>query len=56
MLLYILSQDALEVQEILQIIIDDKIYEFKALPMGLTCSPRIFTRLTKFLCKQGIQV
>ena len=41
-------------------IIDGKIYEFNMLPMGLSCSPRIFTRLTKFLAqffqKQDIKV
>ena len=33
----------------LRFILDGKIYEFKALPMGLCSSPRIFTRLTKFV-------
>jgi hypothetical protein len=33
----------------LRFIIDGIVYEFKALPMGYTASPRIFTRLTKFL-------
>ena len=31
----------------LRFIIDKEVYEFKALPMGLTCSPRIFMGLTK---------
>ena len=60
MLLYILSQDVSEVQGMLQIIIDDKIYEFKARSMGLTCRPIILTHLMKFLSqffqKQGVQV
>ena len=33
----------------LRFILEGKIYEFKALPMGLCSSPRIFTRLTKFV-------
>ena len=33
----------------LRFIIDGIIYEFRALPMGYTSSPRVFTRLTKFL-------
>ena len=41
-------------------IFDDQIMEYTALPMGLTDSPRIFTRVTKFiqsfLRKQGILV
>ena len=40
-------------------IFDGKIMEYTALPMGLTDSPRIFTRVTKFvqsfLRKQGIE-
>ena len=31
--------------------IDNKIYQFTSLPMGLTSSPRIFTKLTLFLTK-----
>ena len=41
-------------------ILDGVIYEYLALPMGLTCSLRIFTRITKFfmarLRRQGLIV
>ena len=39
---------------------EGRIYEYTALPMGLTCSPRIFTKLTKVVflrCRaQGIVI
>ena len=31
-------------------IFEGVVYEYVALPMGLHCSPRIFTRVTKFFC------
>ena len=43
-------------REQFRFIIEDKVFEFKALPMGLTCCQEFFTRLKKFLCKQGTQV
>ena len=33
----------------LRFIVDNTIYEFRALPMGLTCSPRIFTGINRVL-------
>ena len=39
-------------------IVDGVVYEYTGLPMGLTCSPRVFTQITKFavdwLRKRGV--
>ena len=39
-------------------ILDGVIYEYLGLPMGLSCSPRIFTRISRFACdwlrKRGV--
>jgi hypothetical protein len=39
-------------------IVDGVVYEYMGLPMGLCCSPRIFTRISKFVCdwlrKRGV--
>ena len=43
-----LHQDS---RRFVRFMIDDKIYQFTSLPMGLTSSPRIFTKLTTFLTK-----
>ena len=43
-----LHQDS---RKYVRFMIDGKIYQFTALPMGLTSSPRIFTKLTSFLTK-----
>ena len=44
----------------LRFIVDKTIYEFRALPMGLTCSPRIFTGINRVLDtlfrRRGIRV
>ena len=40
--------------------VDGIVYEYLGLPMGLCCSPRIFTRVSKFVCdwlrKRGVIV
>ena len=39
-------------------LMDGQVFEFLGLPMGLTCSPRVFTRVTKsivsWLRRQGV--